>query len=145
MRLILTISLLINVIVSVYSQSTMKVNTDAKQKLLLFIKKSKFNAEPGTVFNGLSNPRLKTQLNKFLNEAATDFLTTVNHQPNEKKFEDNIKTGLARFNTLYNELDTEDRERTCTYFEELMDCVGLQSSNGQLNLWMYGFDPTKKK
>ncbi|MEN0055850.1 MAG: DUF4844 domain-containing protein [Mucilaginibacter sp.] len=122
----------------------MNVNKDAKQKLLSFIKKSKFDAEPSTAFNGLSNPKLKTQLNKFLDEAAADFLTTVNHQPNEKKFEDNIKVGLLRFNILYNELDTEDRERICTYFEELMDCVGLQSSNGQLNMWMYGFDPTKK-
>ena len=39
--------------------------------------------------------------------------------------------------------DTEDRERLCSYFEELMDIVGLESSGGHLNNFMYGFDPNK--
>jgi hypothetical protein len=55
-----------------------------------------------------------------------------------------IKTGLSRFSDVYLDLDTEDRERVCVYFEELMDIVGLESSNGQLNMFMYGFDPTKE-
>jgi hypothetical protein len=69
---------------------------------------------------------------------------TINHQPTEKKFQDNIAIGLTRFNKFADHLDTEDRETVCHYFEELMDCVGLQSSNGLLNNWMYGFDPAKK-
>jgi hypothetical protein len=42
-------------------------------------------------------------------------------------------------------LDTEDKERVCTYFEELMDIVELDSSNGQLNEFLYGFDPNQLK
>ena len=42
------------------------------------------------------------------------------------------------------ELDTEDREKICNYIEELMDIVHLESSNGQLNKFMYGFDPKSK-
>ena len=145
MKSILTL-LLITIVITAcgQSQSPMKVNIDAKQKLNKFIQKSKFEAEPGTLFNGLSNSKLKSQLNDVINQATKDFLSTINHQPTEKKFQDDIGIGLMRFNTFYNELDTEDRERICTYFEELMDCVGLQSSNGQLNEWMYDFDPTKK-
>ena len=45
--------------------------------------------------------------------------------------------------SIYFELDTENRERVCSYFEELMDIVGLKSSNGQLNKFMYGFEPEK--
>ncbi|NOU62328.1 DUF4844 domain-containing protein, partial [Marinifilum caeruleilacunae] len=37
----------------------------------------------------------------------------------------------------------EDRERICCYFEELMDIVGLESSDGQLNDFMYGFNPSE--
>ena len=43
------------------------------------------------------------------------------------------------------ELDTEDRERICHYYEELMNIVGLESSGGHLNNFMYGFDPAKIK
>ena len=41
------------------------------------------------------------------------------------------------------DLDTEDRERVCSYFEELMNIVKLESSEGQLNKFMYGFDPSE--
>lgn len=34
--------------------------------------------------------------------------------------------------------DTEDRERCCDYLVELMDIVGLESSDGLLNRFMYG-------
>ena len=59
------------------------------------------------------------------------------------KNQEKIKIGLSRFAEVYMELDTEDRERVCTYFEELMDIVGLESSSGQLNKFMYGFDPNE--
>ena len=48
--------------------------------------------------------------------------------------------GLSKFTDVYFELDTEDRERVCTYFEELMDIVGLESSNGQLNKFMFALN-----
>jgi hypothetical protein len=52
-----------------------------------------------------------------------------------------IQIGLDRFADLYVQLDTEDRERVCSYMEELMDIVGLESSAGHLNNFMFGFDP----
>jgi hypothetical protein len=59
------------------------------------------------------------------------------------EYQNAIKIGLDRFSDLYLKLDTEDRERVCSYFEELMDIVGLESSGGHLNDFMYGFNPTK--
>jgi len=123
----------------------MKVDKDAQSKLNAFIKKSKFDAEPGTLFNGLSHANLKPQLNSLLNEAAKDFIHTATHQPTEQKFQQDIGKGLSRFNPFYLQLDSEDQDRICRYFEELIDCVGLQSSNGKLNEWRYGFDPSKKQ
>lgn len=79
----------------------------------------------------------------LINQAAKDFLYTVVHQPTEAKFQSDISNGLKWFDKYYLELDTEDRERICEYFEKIMDCVGLQSSNGQLSYWMYNFDPNK--
>ena len=79
-----------------------------------------------------------------VNRAAADFKNVAESEnPTEKKYQEKIKIGLSRFAEVYMELDTEDRERVCTYFEELMDIVGLESSNGQLNRFMYGFDPNE--
>jgi hypothetical protein len=35
-------------------------------------------------------------------------------------------------------IDTEDREQLLRYLEDIMDIVGIASSDGLLNKWMYG-------
>lgn len=119
---------------------------DVITKLQNFKKESKFEANSKDIisYTGLSKPELKAKLSELLNQAADDFIVTTKNKPSEKKYQEDIKRGLSRFNPFYLDLDTEDREKTCSYFEELMDCVGLQSSGGELNKWLYGFDPTKK-
>jgi hypothetical protein len=120
----------------------MDSNNKAVNSLTKFISKPKFDAVPGTIYTGVSDPELKMSLTLLINKAAEDFKNTATYDPSEEKFQNNIATGLARFNKLYLELDTEDREQVCRYFEEMMDCVGLESSNGQLNDWMYNYEPS---
>lgn len=140
----LLILILIPVSFSLWGQSKIiMVNNIAIQKLKNFKKKNKFDSDHLS-FNGLSNPKLKTKLSQLLNECADDFVFTVKNNPSEEKFQEDIKKGLLKFNPYYLDLDTEDREKICSYFEEMMDCIELQSSGGQLNKWLYGFDPTKK-
>lgn len=118
----------------------------AKQRLHQFKMKDKFIPETGEInFRGLSKPQLQSKLNSLLNVAADDFIKVLNDGPTDKKFQESIVLGLTRFTPYYNDLDTEDRTRVCNYFEELMDDVGLESSGGELNKWMYGFDPTVKQ
>ncbi len=123
----------------------MTINNNQIKALEAFKGKPKFEQDSTNhsvlPYTGLGNPALKIPLTEMINKACDDFLNTAKHNPTEENFQNDIKVGLLRFNTFYLNLDTEDRERICYYFEELMDCVGLESSNGQLNEWMYGFDP----
>jgi hypothetical protein len=119
----------------------MQSNNKAVNSLNKFIDKPKFDAIPGTIYTGVSDPELKKTLTLLINKAAEDFKHTAAQNQSEEQFQNDIAAGLARFNKLYLELDTEDREQVCHYFEEMMDCVELESSNGQLNDWMYNFNP----
>ena len=40
--------------------------------------------------------------------------------------------------------DTEEREQACTYCERVMELLGIESSDGLLDTWLYGFDPEQK-
>jgi len=40
--------------------------------------------------------------------------------------------------------DAEEREHACTYCERVMDILGIESSDGVLNTWLYGFDPEQR-
>ena len=88
---------------------------------------------------------MKPILTERINLAAEDFEKVAQSgNASEEDYQNAIKKGLNRFSEIYLDIDTENRERVCGYFEELMDIVELESSDGQLNNFMYGFDPTEK-
>ena len=128
-----------------YGQSAIEMKTpeNANEKFAQFIEKKKFVAE--NYYNGVANEKMRSIFTEKINKVASDFQSVATAgNPTDKKYQEKIKIGLSRFADVYMKLDTEDRERVCTYFEELMDIVGLNSSNGQLNTFMYGFDPMEK-
>lgn len=61
-----------------------------------------------------------------------------NGRPTDEEYQSLIASGLERFDN-YN-LDTEDREKLCGYFEDILDAIDLESSGGAINTWLYGFD-----
>lgn len=110
-----------------------------------FKKKEKFIEEPYPVgYPGISDETFRPAFTEKINLAANDFQKVAEgDEPTEAKYHAAMDEGLSRFAEIYLDLDTEDRERVCMYFEELMDIVGLESSGGRLNKFMYGFDPTE--
>lgn len=109
-----------------------------------FKNKEKFLQDNKLFYPGIGNPSLKPVLTEKINLAADDFKKLADKgNATDIEYQNAIKIGLDRFADLYLQLDTEDRERVCSYFEELMDIVGLESSSGHLNNFMYGFDPNK--
>jgi len=118
----------------------MKTPEDANEKFKEFITKKKFVEE--NLYPGIADEKMRPIFTEKINQAASDFLNVAkSDNPTDKKYHEKIGIGLSRFANIYLEIDTEDRERICTYFEELMDIVGLESSKGQLNKFMYGFNP----
>ncbi|NJM90277.1 MAG: DUF4844 domain-containing protein [Hydrococcus sp. RU_2_2] len=107
-----------------------------------FKAKEEFGNDTLYYYPGISDPSLKPILTQKINLAADDFQKLAEKgTAGDAEFQEAIKAGLERFGDTYVMLDTEDRERVCHYFEELMDIDGLESSGGHLNNFMYDFDP----
>ena len=112
------------------------------KKFEAFKAKEKFIEDADIMYPGIGDKKLKPILTQKINLAATDFeVLAEKGNASVKDYQNAIKKGLSRFKTIYQSIDTEDRERICTYFEELMDIVGLESSGGHLNHFIYGFNP----
>lgn len=119
-------------------------STQIMDKFDEFKKKEKFGPEPG--YTGVADLAMRSALTEKINAATDDFKKlSETGKAADKDYQDKIRDGLQRFSDVYVDLDTEDRERVCEYFEELMDLVGLQSSGGHLNQFMYGFDPADRQ
>jgi len=113
---------------------------DAAAKFSEFIAKEKF--VQATNYPGIADEKMRPIYNVLLNKVATDFKNvSESEKPTDLMYQEKIKIGLLQFAPHYLDLDTEDREQVCSYFEELMDIVALENSDGQLNNFMYGFDP----
>lgn len=122
------------------SQTKMKTPENAQEKFAEFIAKKKFYAENQSP--NISDEKLRPILTKKINEVAKDFKEiSESGNPTDKKYQKAIRVGLLKFPEIELGFDSEDRERILLYFEEIMDIVGLKSSNGQLNNFYYGFDP----
>ncbi|AXT59263.1 DUF4844 domain-containing protein [Aquimarina sp. AD10] len=124
----------------------MKTPENANEMFAKFIAKKKFVEQPyPNFYPGIVNEKMRPIFTEKIDLVTTDFKTIAqSKKPTDIKYQEKIGIGLSRFTDIYQELDTEDRERVCMYFEELMDIVGLESSNGQLNKFMYGFDPMEQ-
>ena len=108
-----------------------------------FKQKEKFVEDQQILYPGLADPELRTILTEKINQAADDFKSaSLRPGTSADGYREIIKKCLDRFREHY--LDTEDRERVCHYFEELMDLVNLDSSGGLLNIYMYGFNPSPR-
>jgi hypothetical protein len=125
----------------------MKTPENANEKFEKFIAKEKFIEQPyPNFYPGIADEKMQPIFTEKINQVAADFKTVAeSEKPTDKKYQEKIGIGLSRFTDIYLELDTEDRERVCSYFEELMDIIALENSNGQLNQFMYGFDPTQSQ
>jgi hypothetical protein len=113
---------------------------DAMDKFEAFKKKEKFVADTAIYYPGIGDSSMLQLFTDKINLAADDFESlTKNGHATDEDYQNAIKNGLDRFAGIY--IDSEDQDRICYYFEELMDIVGLESSGGHLNNFRYGFDP----
>ena len=117
----------------------MKTSEGMITKFEEFKKKEKFLEDREFFYPGIKDSSQRKIYAEKINQGADDFKeVALSADPTDAKYQQKIKIGLARF---MGPIDSEEQERICHYFEELMDIVGLESSNGQLNEFRYGFNP----
>ncbi|MFZ0597432.1 MAG: DUF4844 domain-containing protein [Flavobacterium sp.] len=107
-------------------------------ELLELKSRNKFEQNKPLFYIGISDNTLRIELNKLVNNSIDDFILDIKNGATKIGFQKSIEKGINQFNSF--NLDTEDRERICLYYEQIMDIIKLESSDGILNKWMYGFD-----
>lgn len=129
-------------ILGVQCQSERKMTTpeNAEEQFQIFLNKEKFVKEDN--WPGISDQTLKPILSEKINEVALEFQKlALSKNPTYEGYQKAIKEGLKKFPENDLGYDSEDRERILLYFQEIMDIVKLESSDGQLNDFYYGFNP----
>jgi len=75
-----------------------------------------------------------------LNALLDRLVVSVAAHPTKAFVLSEFRRTLTEFDTA----DSEERDQLLMYLQRIMDIVGIESSDGLLNNWRYGFDPTAK-
>jgi hypothetical protein len=105
------------------------------QALRAFMAKKKFL--PEKLYPGASTDQDRERFEAIINALASELISIADKPDPKPKLLEAFKTTYPAFEYA----DTEERERALGYFEELMEILGVESSDGLLNKLLYGFNP----
>lgn len=110
---------------------------ERKHALLQFIAKKKFVEE--RFYPGATNEADRLRFEAKINDLAR----VLSELPPANQTKATVLAMFQPAMTEFEDADSQERDRFLSYLEELMDIFGIESSDGLLNKWRYGFDPTE--
>lgn len=108
---------------------------DAPKRLDDLLAAPKFGPD-GALYTGVADPVARRAAEAIVNAAIAEVRDLLRSPTDSAAVLTIFQAALQRL--VLN--DTEDRERAASHFEEIMDCIDLESSQGLLNEFVYGFD-----
>ncbi len=111
---------------------------DVKEALLSFKSQRKFVEDLTEFYPGAPDEQTRIQAENIINTAVDKLMVSEENNLSEKEFWDILEIAALQLKTM----DSEEMDHGLFYMEKLMDIYGIESSEGRLNEWRYGFDPS---
>ena len=134
MRYFLLLALVFTALAS-HAQTPVPVPAKAVARLQNLLRQTQAEVEIGNRSGNLP-AETRPQLNKVLVKAAAEFLTLATHNPTREDYFKSLDAGLAQLTPLVVAL--QDRQQVAEYFQDILDIVGLSSSEGRLTAFVEG-------
>jgi hypothetical protein len=112
----------------------LEVSADTIARLSEMRVRAKYIDMPGTIYNGMRPESSRLLAEEQLNRLIDHLRDGLPSKPS-KKF---VLAEFAKATAEFEPTDTEDREQLLRYLQEIMDILGIASSDGLLSRWMYG-------
>jgi len=113
----------------------LSITPEAFQQLADLRAERKFQAEG--MYPGAPTAEIRERAEMAVNGMLDRLSSGLRHSP-QKSF---VILEFLRMLKAFESEDTEEREQACSYCERVMEIVGIESSDGALNIWLHGFDP----
>ena len=118
---------------------TLFINEATVQRLRQLRAEPKFHEDMPTFYPGAPNEEVRSRCEHQLNALLDRLITGLPTHAAKQYVLEEFRTTLTSFRPE----DSEECDRLLHYMEQIMDVTGIESSDGLLNEWRYGFDPTK--
>jgi hypothetical protein len=98
---------------------------------------NKFSEGITFFYPGAPNEEIRLEAESILNDAISKLMDQPSSMFSENSFWAILEVAAIK----YSNMDSEEIDRALTYMEDIMDIYGIESSEGRLNEWRYGFNP----
>ncbi len=135
MRLLLLTFFTLCALASQAQTTAFAVPEKAAAKLEKFLKQTQTAMEVGKRSNALP-AETRPVLNKILVQSTREFMAITAANPTKDAYLKSLDAGLARLAPLVP--NTDDRAQVAEHYQDLLDIVGMDSSEGRLTAFMEG-------
>jgi hypothetical protein len=99
----------------------------------------KFHQDDATFYPGPPSEDVRLEAQDILDSFINTIINNIKANPRKSYFINELKIMLMKCNYF----DSEEKDRICNYIEQIMNILGIENSEGIINEWRYGFNPTK--
>ena len=111
---------------------------DIKTELVNLRSEKKFVEDMKGLYPGAPDEQTRIAAEIIINTTIDKLIYYSNKELTEAKFWEIVKHSATQLSTM----DSEEMDQGLYYMERLMNIYTIESSNGRLNEWRYGFDPS---
>jgi hypothetical protein len=113
------------------------LTTQELSTLAAFRAEPKFGSQPELGYFGAPNEEVRTRCEAAINQLLDELIAGWDANPTKAFVLAQFERTLEKFNLE----DSEEQDQALSYLERIMDILGIESSDGLLNTWRYGFNP----
>jgi len=89
------------------------------------------------MYPGAPDESTRLRAENIINNLANRLIQGVKNNPSKAYVLNQFELSLKELQGY----DSEERDRASLYLEDIMDILSIDSSDGTLNRWRYGFEP----
>jgi len=112
--------------------------SEVKEALRELKSQKKFLANLALFFPGAPDELIRIEAENVINSALVKLIESPSDSFTENEFWLTLKVAAKQLAKM----DSEEMDRGLSYMEEIMDIYKIESSEGRLNEWRYGFEPS---
>jgi hypothetical protein len=112
--------------------------SEVKEALRELKSQKKFLANLALFYPGAPDELIRIEAENVINSALVKLIESPSDSFTENEFWLTLKVAAKQLAKM----DSEEMDRGLSYMEEIMDIYKIESSDGKLNEWRYGFEPS---
>lgn len=118
-------------------KQTLEVTDSTISELGDFLAQKKFIEDSALMYPGAPSEPVRASAELIINDLASRLIVGAPDNPTKAYVLGQFELSLIQLESF----DSEERDRALSYLEKIMDILRIESSDGLLNNWRYGFEP----